>query len=187
MADNKKTNEKEQVVKKPIIKNNTLIAIILIVSLVLAIVLFVMNVIKGKGNESDIGESSKREWQRVADTVSNMFKQSDLKIEYINSKTRTAFVLVGSTEYYGIQFSNNKLYVSENNYTKSDLTDEQKISEAESGVNNGMTIYSQNVTVLSAENYDSGKNTFSEGVAQIRLGIGGEVPVTDVVSIDLNK
>ena len=165
-------NEGVGTTKKVLIRNNTLFALILILGLIVSAIIFGVNFAKSRINDNSNGEQlATQSWQKIADNISNMVLSADLQITYINSDKRTVLYLIGSKAYYGVQYSNNKIYVSEGTYTNSAVTDEQKISEANSNITGNLKIYAEDIASFTVENFNAGTNTFSDGTVQIRFRV----------------
>ncbi len=148
--------KKEEVsgIKKPLIKNNSLFALILIIGLVAAIILFVVKfaMYKVNGGDSDNG-SAQQTWQKIADNLSYMIESSDLQIVYKSSDKRNIIYLIGSNGYYSVQYNNNNIYVAEGTYSVTTTTDEAKIAEATTNINSnkGQKIYASDVSSFTVD------------------------------------
>jgi len=159
--------------KKKILTNKRVITLILTFAVVVAVILFVTNLVRGKflggGEESSV---AKQQWTRISDELRYMIESADLDIKFVNSQKRTQLNLIGSNEYYSVLYSNNRIYVSQGSYSTPGMTDEQKISEAKDNLSGGkQIILSSNVPSFSVEGYNAGTDSFTNGTATIRFRI----------------
>ena len=155
-------------IKKPFIKNNTLMGIIVAIGVIVAALIFVMTMLKNKDNDSSSNEAD-TEWYKIADYITDMIENGDLAIKYFNSDQRKTLSIATSELYYLVQHNGTNLYFGQNYYSTASTTDEMKISEAEKGREN--KIFSSFVTDFSVENYNQGTNSFSDGTVQIRMRV----------------
>ena len=167
MAGNSKTTEKVEV-KKPFIKNNTLMAIIIAIGVIGAIAVFAMNFLNSREKKSS-SNVAEIEWQKIADYVTDMVANGDLNISYVDTAQRKKLIIAGSNEYYSVQHNGNNLYFWQGNYTQAATTDDLKVTEAKADSNTKM--FSDCVLDFAVENYNSGNNTFSDQTVKIRLRV----------------
>jgi len=178
---NSKQETEETGIKKPIIKNNTLFALILIIGVVAAIVIFLVSLISNKVNgRSDDGLSAQQTWQKISDNLTYMIESADLQITYTSSEKRNIIYLIGSNGYYSVQYNNNNLYIAEGTYSTTSITDEAKISEATTKITNNQKKYAADVSSFTVDTSNAKtvnqdfvfKNTsFNAGTLSITFGI----------------
>jgi len=172
MATNSENDNKissNNVIKKPFIKNNTLMIIIILIGVIAAGVVFAMQFIKNN-NTKEAGNVAEIEWMKISDYITDMIEEGELNISYVDSSQRKKLIIAGKDVYYSIQHNGNILYFWQGNYPQTATTDEMKITEAQSDNSNAKR-FSENVMDFSVENYNQGTNTFSDGTVKIRLRV----------------
>ena len=189
MAGNKKAEteiqatEESSVIKKPLIKNNTLFALILVIGVLAAVAIFGISFVKNRISGGDSGSGSAQQtWQKIADNLTYMIESADLQIVYKSSDKRNIIYLIGSNGYYSVQYNNNKIYVNEGTYTNTAVTDEQKITEANSKITTGQQVYASDVSSFTVDTsnaktidqdfwFKDSANSYSAGTVSITFGI----------------
>ena len=177
--NDKKTEAPE--VKKPIIKNNTLMVIIIAVGVIAAGAIFVMNMLKA--NKDKVSDNPATvEMHRVADYVTDMIKSGNLEIIYKDTSKRKGFYIAGAECYYTILHNGNILYVGQGTYTQSATTDDLKKSESRSSSDSSAKIFSEYVTGFSVDGYNQGNDTWPDGKVKITIRVekDGKSDYTDL-------
>ncbi len=157
------------------IGNREIILAMVIVAVVLAVILSVVNIVSGKVN--DKGEeltSSESIYNELADNITYMIQSADLEVKYVGSDKRIVLCLIGSDGFYGIQYSNNMLYLLEGEYTTA-TTDEAKIQEATETINSnkGFNKYEDGIMSFNVSGNDSDGH-FSGGKISITIGVDSD-------------
>ena len=170
LSNNTKSNtaSAQPEVKKPFIKNNTVMGIIIAVGLIVAIAIFVVSLIKSKGSESS-SNSAKTELTKISDYVTDMVSTGTIGLKYVDSAQRKKLMIAGKDTYYNIQHNGTNLYFWQGSYTQTATTDELKFTEATSDSN--AKIFSDCVTDFAVENYNQGNDTFSDNKVKIRIRV----------------
>ena len=166
--DNKSKTNANDSIKKPIIKNNTLMLIILVIGLIIAVAIFVMNMIKSNKKDSSMNEAE-IEWHKISDYIVGMISEGELDISYVYSSQRKQLFVAGSNAFFSVQHNGNNLYFGQGTYTQTAANDDMKIAEAKAI--KGMMTFSEHVTDFSVENYNQGTNSFSDGTVKIRMRV----------------
>ncbi|MBP3238340.1 MAG: hypothetical protein J6M24_04510 [Lachnospiraceae bacterium] len=162
------SNESNSLQKKPFIKNNTLMAIIIAIGVIGAAAVFIMNFMKSR-EKTTSANTAEAEWYKISDYITDMISVGDLDISYVYSSQRKQMFIAGSEFFYSVQHNGTKLYFGQGTYTQNSTTDELKISEAKAI--KGMMSFSDYVTDFSVENYNQGTNSFSDGTVKIRMRV----------------
>lgn len=172
VSDNKKGEASAAEVKKPLIKNKSVVTLILVIAVALSVAVFAINFVRGKvlDDGSDVNEAEML-WTKLADNITYMVGSADISVEYINSDKRTVLLMIGSEGFFSVQYDGDRIYVFEGNYSKNATTNEIKISEAESGSNGKSSIFATNISNFSVQNYDAGKKQFNDGTVQLRFRV----------------
>ncbi len=155
-------------IKKPFIKNNTLMAIIIAIGVIGAIAVFVMNLVKSK-EKTATANAAETEWYMISDYITDMISAGNLDISYVYSSQRKQMFIAGDNVFYSVQHNGTKLYFGQGTYGQNSTTDELKIAEAKAI--KGMMSFSDYVTDFSVENYNQGTNSFSDGTVKIRMRV----------------
>jgi hypothetical protein len=155
-------------VKKPFIKNNTLMGIIIAIGVIGAIAIFVMSLIKSKSSSSS-ENAAKTEITKISDYITDMVSTGTIGLKYVDSAQRKKLMIAGKDTYYNIQHNGTNLYFWQGTYTQAATTDEMKFTEATSDSN--AKIFSDCVTDFAVENYNQGNDTFSEGKVKLRIRV----------------
>lgn len=161
--------------KKSKINTKTVIILIVAMTVVCAILMVVINVIKAKyDNKSGDGNTAEAYYREVSDTISGMVGAADLKIQYFVSDQRTVLYLVGSQKYYILQYtsSTHLMHVLDGTYTSTGLTDEQRVKEALEKTSANEKLFS-GIAEFSVDNANS-NGEFTDGKIEFTLGV--EIP-----------
>lgn len=168
MAANSNNNQAPAEIKKPFIKNNTLMGLIIAIGVIAAIAILVLGFLNSREEKSS-ENPAKTELAKISDYITDMVASGDLYVTYIYSNQRKVLKIVGSNGYYTVQHSGKNLFFGQGTYTAAATTDELKISEAKADAS--VKTFSENVTDFSVENYNNGNDTFGEGVIKLRLRV----------------
>ena len=180
-TNNKASLPLEKEVKKPFIKNNRLMGIIIGLGVVVAIVVFVINVLGSKESNTS-SNAAKTEVTKIRDYVTSMVSNGTVGIKYVDSTQRKKLMIACPDCYYSIQHNGNNLYFWQGTYTQAATTDEMKFAEAIADSN--VKIFSEYVTDFAVENYNQGNDTFSDGKVKLRIRVEKDGK-SDCVNFDI--